>query len=64
MPRAATIGRIDEKKLFYLKTRGLREEDAKQLLVEAQIRSVLAGIPDPALRSAAAREIERRMDHE
>ena len=42
----ATIGRIDEKLLFYIKSRGIDEEAAKQLMTEAYINAVTEQIGD------------------
>ena len=42
----ATIGRIDEKLLFYRKSRGIDEKAAKQLMTEAYINAVTEQIGD------------------
>lgn len=42
----ATIGRIDEKLLFYIKSRGIDEKAAKQLMTEAYINAVTELIGD------------------
>lgn len=45
---SASIGRVDDEKLFYFLSRGFSEEQAKQLLVEAFLSSavnVFKGIP-------------------
>jgi Fe-S cluster assembly protein SufD len=36
----ATTGQLDDEQLFYLRTRGISEEDAKELLIEAFIKEV------------------------
>ena len=46
----ATIGQLDENQLFYLKSRGLAHEEARQLLTFAFADEVLTGIAVPALR--------------
>lgn len=51
-----TVGQLDDKQLFYLKSRGMSEEEARQVLTFAFADSVLTGIRQPALR----RFIERR----
>lgn len=48
----ATIGRLDDTALFYLKSRGLDPEQARGLLVHAFAGEVLARVADPALRAA------------
>ena len=42
----ATIGRIDEKLLFYIKSRGIDEKAAKQLMTQAYINAVTEQIGD------------------
>lgn len=48
----ATVGQPDPTALFYLRSRGLREGDARRLLTAAFCRETVAGIADTALRSA------------
>jgi Fe-S cluster assembly protein SufD len=64
----ASIGRLDESALFYLRSRGIAEAAARDLLVQGFAAEVLASLPSPALaegltellreqmRSAGARE--------
>lgn len=46
----ATIGQLDRNQLFYLKSRGLSEEEARQLLTFAFADEVLTSIRIPAVR--------------
>ncbi len=48
----ATVGQLDPTALFYLRTRGLPEVEARALLTAAFCREVLAGIDDMALRES------------
>jgi Fe-S cluster assembly protein SufD len=48
----ATVGQLDPTALFYLRSRGLSEADARALLTAAFCREVLAGIDDAALRES------------
>lgn len=50
----ATVGQLDPTALFYLRSRGLPEADARALLTAAFCREVLAGIDDAALRASLA----------
>lgn len=50
----ATVGQLDERALFYLRSRGVPAEQARSLLTFAFCRSQLDGIGDPALREHAA----------
>lgn len=44
---AASIGRMDEAKLYYLRSRGLSELEAKRLMVTAQMETVMKNVPLP-----------------
>jgi Fe-S cluster assembly protein SufD len=46
----ATVGQLDETALFYLRSRGLAADDARDLLVTAFAREILDAIPVEALR--------------
>ena len=46
----ATIGQLDEKAIFYLKSRGIHEAAAKQMLKEAFLAEIIEKIPGNALR--------------
>ena len=54
----ATVGQLDADQLFYMKTRGFSDEEAKNLLVYGFCEQVIEMIPLPSLReeiSAKAR---------
>ncbi|MDR0838517.1 MAG: SufD family Fe-S cluster assembly protein, partial [Oscillospiraceae bacterium] len=42
---AASVGRMDENKLYYLQSRGLSEADAKRLMVAALMETAMKNIP-------------------
>jgi len=46
----ATVGQLDERALFYLRSRGLPDATARQLLTRAFAFEVFSGIEDPELR--------------
>ncbi len=48
----ATVGQLDPTALFYLRSRGLPEADARALLTAAFCREVLAAIDDSTLRES------------
>jgi Fe-S cluster assembly protein SufD len=54
----ATVGRLDANALFYLRSRGLPQDQARQLLTAAFCREPLAMLEDPALREALAAQID------
>ena len=41
----ATVGQLDDDQLFYLKTRGLSESIAKEILTQSFARSIVQKIP-------------------
>ena len=49
----ATVGQLDQTALFYLRSRGLPEADARRLLTGAFCREVVAGIDDETTRTLA-----------
>ena len=59
---AASIGRLDEEKLYYLRSRGLSEAQARRLMVDARFAPALDKIPLPELRAEVAAETARRLD--
>lgn len=46
----ATIGRLNENELFYLRSRGIGEEDARKLLIQSFAHEVIGTISNPGLR--------------
>ncbi len=57
----SAIGRLDEDALFYLRARGLGEEEARRLLVSGFAAEVLRGLPDEALSSTLMEELRKRL---
>jgi len=47
----ATVGQLDANQLFYLRSRGLSEPEARQTLTVAFADEVLAGMPHPQIRA-------------
>lgn len=60
----ATIGQIDADALFFLKSRGLTEERARNLLTHAFAAEIIVKIPVPSLVEALGRTILERMTGE
>ena len=46
----ATVGQLDERSLFYLRSRGIPQAEARALLTAAFCRAVLDDLPNEALR--------------
>ena len=58
----ATVGRLDETALFYLRSRGLGREQARQLLIQAFLREPLSVLDDAALAETLGARITLRLD--
>ncbi|MFL6593676.1 MAG: Fe-S cluster assembly protein SufD [Luteimonas sp.] len=57
----ATVGQLDPTALFYLRSRGLPETDARRLLTAAFCREVAAAIDPPALRQHLDSALDRAL---
>jgi Fe-S cluster assembly protein SufD len=57
----ATVGQLDPTAMFYLRSRGLPEADARRLLTAAFCREVLAAVESPALRDALTAALDRAL---
>ena len=56
-----TVGQLDPKAVFYLRSRGIPEAEARRLLTGAFCREVLAMVDDPALRDALTARLDRSL---
>ncbi|MDI1251921.1 Fe-S cluster assembly protein SufD [Thermomonas sp.] len=57
----ATVGQLDPTALFYLRSRGLTEADARRLLTAAFCREIVSGIDDASLRTQLESALERAL---
>ncbi|MBP7508713.1 MAG: Fe-S cluster assembly protein SufD [Prolixibacteraceae bacterium] len=57
----ATIGRIDEEALFYLRTRGISEKEARLMIMFAFADEVISQIKVPALKERIEELVDRRL---
>lgn len=57
----ATVGQLDPAQLFYLRSRGLPEAEARALLTEAFCRAVVDTLDDPALREFVAQRVAEHL---
>ncbi|HXP32229.1 MAG TPA: Fe-S cluster assembly protein SufD [Stellaceae bacterium] len=55
----ATVGDLDEAALFYLRARGIPEEEARRMLIEGFVVDALERIEDRAMRDHFARHLGR-----
>lgn len=60
---AASAGKVDENKLFYLMSRGLSENEAKKLIIEASFEPILARIPVEQLKEEISAYVKGRLAH-
>lgn len=58
---AASIGRLDEEKLFYLMSRGLDRQAAERVLIDAFIEPFLSAVSDEPLRASLAETIAAKL---
>jgi Fe-S cluster assembly protein SufD len=56
-----TTGQLDPNALFYLRSRGLSEPEARSALTRAFAGAVLARVDEPALASYVHDELDRRL---
>ncbi len=57
-----TVGRLDEEGLFYLRSRGITEKNAKSLLLHAYASDILEHIQLPIIREYVDQQITQRLD--
>ncbi len=57
----ATIGRIDEEAMFYLRSRGIGEEEARMMMKSAFVYDIIRRIPLEPLRNKVASMVEKRL---
>ena len=58
---AASIGKVDGGLLFYLNSRGIPEKQARYLLAQARLNTVLQHVPDEALARRVREALAERM---
>ena len=57
----ATVGQLDPTALFYLRSRGLTEADARRLLTAAFCREIVSAVDDAHLRAQLDASLERAL---
>jgi Fe-S cluster assembly protein SufD len=60
----ATVGRLDDTALFYLRSRGIARADAQRLLEQAFLREPLAILTSPLLGEFLGERLRRRLESE
>ena len=59
---STSSGKIGEKELFYIMSRGFEYKDAMKLMVRAKFNKIIENIKEQALRNEILNEIDRRID--
>ena len=56
-----TVGQLDEAALFYLRTRGLRKQEARQILTRAFAQTIVSKSPIASIHDMLAKKIATRL---
>ena len=59
---SCSAGKVDEKELFYIMTRGFNLKEAQKLMVRAKFNKILESIEDEELKEQILEQIDRRLD--
>lgn len=59
---SCSAGKMDEKELFYMMSRGLETKDAMKLIVRARFHKVLEKIKEESLQAFILRKIDEKLD--
>jgi len=57
----ATVGQLDDKAMFYLRTRGINKKDARQLLMRAYVGEVIEKINNEKIRTEIMKTVLERL---
>ncbi len=60
---AASIGKIDQDKLFYLMSRGLTEFEARKMVVKASFEEIFNEIHEETIRNSLSDMLDRRLNY-
>jgi Fe-S cluster assembly protein SufD len=58
---ASTTGRFDDEHLFYLMSRGIKESDARRLVIRGFFAEVIGQIPDETIRERLTHRIDEQL---
>lgn len=58
---AATVGRLEEEALYYLRSRGLTLQDAEKLIINGMLHPIISEIEDEALRDRVIALVDSRI---
>ena len=57
----STVGQLDDAALFYLRSRGLRDEQARALMTWAFVKAQIDLLPTPELQELCAQDVAQRL---
>ncbi len=58
---SASVGQVDEEAIFYLRSRGLTEEQARELMIDGFFESLLLQIPDESMASQLRESLQQSL---
>lgn len=58
---AAAVAQVDAEQLYYLRSRGLREDDAKRLVIDGFLQELVERTAEGPIRDSLAESLERRL---
>ena len=59
---AAAVAQVDREQLYYLRARGLREADAKRLVIDGFMQALVERASDGPIRQALSGALEWRLE--
>jgi Fe-S cluster assembly protein SufD len=59
----ATVSQLEAEEIFYLRSRGLSQDDANQLLIDAFAAEIIDRLPLESLRTRITQTIEQKIKH-
>jgi Fe-S cluster assembly protein SufD len=57
----ATVGQLDDKAMFYLRTRGINKKDARKLLMRAYVGEIIEKISNESIRAEIMKAVLERL---
>jgi len=60
----ATIGKLDEEKLFYFTARGIEEETAKQMIIAGFLEPIINKFPTEEVQEKIRKRLEEKIENE
>ena len=59
---STSSGKVGDRELFYIMSRGFELKEARKLLVRAKFNSIIQKIKNEELREEIVKEIDKRLD--